>query len=155
NALSQVFKFAKQRAKEQGREIECCVATHSLINYAHWHIVSPESHTFNIPEADGVIAQVWTGTARTPTRYRGEMKERSFEAAYFEYGQAWAMCRASGKKVWFLHDPIEDNPNHTWADYKFNYEACVAASLLWSGVYRYEIAPWPDRVFNGKYPKPG
>lgn len=153
HALAEVFKFAKQRAREQGREIECHVPTHSLINYAHWRIVSPESHLMDIPECDGYIAQVWTGTARTPNRYRNVLKERTFEAAYFEYGSAWAMVRPTGRKVWFLHDPIEDNPNHTWADYEKNYEATVAASLLWPGVQHYEVMPWPDRVWTGQYPR--
>lgn len=153
DALAEVFRFAKQRAKEQGRDVECHVPTHSLINYAHWGIVSPMSRLMDIPEADGYIAQVWTGTARTPNRYRGKMRERTFEAAYFEYGQAIAMTRPTGRKVWFLHDPIEDNPNHTWADYKVNYEATVVASLLWPDVHRFEIVPWPNRVFEGQYPK--
>jgi len=153
NALAEVFRFAKQRAREQGREVECHVPTHSLINYAHWGIVSPESHLMDIPEMDGYIAQVWTGTARTPNRYKGEMRERTFEAAYYEYGQAWAMVRPTGRKLWFLHDPIEDNPNHTWADYKLNYEATVVASLLWPAVHRFEVVPWPNRVFEGQYPK--
>lgn len=153
NALAEVFRFAKQRAREQGRDIECHVPTHTLINYAHWRIVSPMSRLMDVSEADGYIAQVWTGTARTPNRYRGKMRERTFETAYFEYGQAIAMTRPTGRKVWFLHDPIEDNPNHTWADYKVNYEATVVASLLWPEVSRYEIVPWPNRVFEGKYPK--
>ncbi|MFM1921487.1 MAG: hypothetical protein RLZZ303_3121, partial [Candidatus Hydrogenedentota bacterium] len=153
NALAEVFRFAKERAREQGREVECHVPTHSLINYAHWGIVSPMSRLMDIPEADGYIAQVWTGTARTPNRYAGKMRERTFETAYFEYGQAIAMTRPTGRKVWFLHDPIEDNPNHTWADYKVNYEATVVASLLWPDVSRFEIVPWPNRVFEGQYPK--
>jgi hypothetical protein len=153
NALAEVFRFAKQRAREQGREIECHVPTHSLINYAHWGIVSPESHLMDLPEMDGYIAQVWTGTARTPNRYRRDTRERTFESAYFEYGQAWSMVRPTGRKVWFLHDPIEDNPNHTWADYKVNYEATVVASLLWPAVDRFEVVPWPNRVFEGQYPR--
>jgi hypothetical protein len=34
------------------------VATHSLINYAQWQIVSPESSLLNVG-ADEYIAQVW------------------------------------------------------------------------------------------------
>ena len=85
-ALAGVFQHAKAHAAANGRKIDCVVPTHSLINYAHWGIVSPESHLMDLPEMDGYIAQVWTGTARTPNRYRGKMKERTFEAAYFEYG---------------------------------------------------------------------
>lgn len=56
-------------------------------------------------------------------------------------------------EMWFLHDPIEDNPRHTWADYEQNYLATVTASLLHPGVSQYEVCPWPRRVFEGTYPK--
>jgi len=63
--LSQFFDFAQDHGKRQGRTIRCCVPTHSLINYANWRIVSPESSLIQV-DSDGYIAQVWTGTARTP-----------------------------------------------------------------------------------------
>jgi hypothetical protein len=152
-ALKEVFSFAKKRAAELGRTIECHVPTHSLINYSQWRIVSPESHLMDISECDGYIAQVWTGTARAHNMYRGEYKERTFENAYLEYGQMLGMVRPTGRKVWFLADPVEDNPNRSWSDYKRNYECTVIASLMWPEVSRYEVMPWPDRIFNGKYPK--
>ena len=86
DALRDVVRHVKTRAKEQGRQIECHVPTHSLINYAHWRIVSPESHLMDLEEMDGYVAQVWTGTARTPNLYRGVRKERTFETAFLEYG---------------------------------------------------------------------
>ena len=42
-ALAQIFDFAKGYGQEHGRTIRCYVPTHSLINYANWRIVSPES----------------------------------------------------------------------------------------------------------------
>ena len=152
-ALREVFVHAKRRAAEQGRAIECHVPTHSLINYAQWRIVSPESHLMDLPECDGYIAQVWTGTARSANIYRGVAKERTFETAYLEYGQMLGMVRPTGRKVWFLADPVEDNPNRSWNDYKKNYECTIIASLMWPEVSRYEVMPWPDRIFKGKYPK--
>ena len=152
-ALREVFAHAKRRAEEQGRKIECHVPTHSLINYAQWRIVSPESHLMDMRECDGYIAQVWTGTARCANSYRGVSKERTFETAYLEYGQALGMVRPTGRKVWFLADPVEDNPNRSWNDYKRNYECTIIASLMWPEVARYEVMPWPDRIFNGTYPK--
>jgi hypothetical protein len=151
NALREVFRHIKTRAKEKGIEIECHVPTHSLINYAQWRIVSPESHLMDLQEMDGYIAQVWTGTARTSNIYRGVRKERTFETAFLEYGQMLAMVKPTGRKVWFLADPIEDNPNRSWADYKRNYECTVIASLMWPEVHRFEVMPWPSRIFNGKY----
>jgi hypothetical protein len=62
------------------------------------------------------------------------------------------LVRASGRRVWYLNDPIEDNPNHSWNDYRRNWENTLTASLLQPEVWRYEIMPWPERIFNGKYP---
>jgi hypothetical protein len=54
--------------------------------------------------------------------------------------------------MWFLADPIEDNPRHDWDDYRTNYKATLIASLLQPHVWHYEICPWPSRMFLGKYP---
>jgi len=150
-ALTQIFDFVKAYNKEHGTHVRCYVPTHSLINYAHWRIVSPESSLLKVG-ADGYIAQVWTGTARTPNVYEGREKERTFETAFLEYGAMMNIVRASGGTVWFLNDPIEDNPNHDWGDYRRNWENTLTASLLQPEVWRYEIMPWPDRIFNGRYP---
>ncbi len=149
--LSQVFDFVKQYGKDNNRVIHCYVPTHSLVNYSHWRIVSPESSLLDVG-ADGYIAQVWTGTARTPNVYEGQLKERTFETAFLEYGAMQNLVRASGRRVWYLNDPIEDNPNHDWDDYRRNWENTLTASLLQPEVWRYEIMPWPDRIFNGRHP---
>ncbi|HEY2588248.1 MAG TPA: hypothetical protein VGI81_21065 [Tepidisphaeraceae bacterium] len=149
-ALSEVFDFVHRYAKEHGREIPCYVATHSLINYADWRIVSPESSLINVG-CDGYIAQVWTGTARTPNVYDGREGERTFDSAFLEYGAMQNLVRASGRRVWYLNDPIEDNPRHTWTDYRGNWESTLTASLLQPEVWRYEIMPWPQRIFYGRH----
>jgi hypothetical protein len=151
-ALGQVFDSVHAYEKRAGRPVKCYVATHSLLNYSQWRIVSPMSSLIDVG-CDGYIAQVWTGTARTPNYCSGVRKERTFETAFLEYGAMENLVRASGRRVWFLHDPVEDNPDHTWEDYRVNWESTVTASLLHSGVWRYEAMPWPDRVFNGTYPK--
>lgn len=150
-ALKQVFDAVKADNAKNGRKTRCYVATHSLVNYAHWGIVSPESSLLAVG-ANGFIAQVWTGTARTPNVYEGVLRERTFETAFLEYGSMVAATRGSQGRLWFLHDPVEDNPDHSWEDYRVNWECTVVASLLWPDVARYEIAPWPERVFHGRYP---
>ena len=92
-ALKQVFDFVKAENARTGRHVKCYVPTHSLINYAHWKIVSPESSLIEVG-ADGFIAQVWTGTARTPNVYRGVRRERTFETAFFEYGAMMNVVQA-------------------------------------------------------------
>jgi hypothetical protein len=152
-ALQQVFSHVQAYNQRTGRKVRCYVPTHSLINYAHWCIVSPQSSLAKLDGCDGYIAQVWTGTARTPNHFRGERKERTFETAFLEYGAMQNLVRATGRRVWYLNDPVEDNPRHDWTDYRRNWEATLTASLLQPEVWRYEVAPWPERVFGGRYPR--
>ena len=42
-ALKQIFDFVHDYNKQTGKHVRCYVPTHSLINYAQWNIVSPES----------------------------------------------------------------------------------------------------------------
>ena len=153
-ALSQVFSFVRDYGKKIGRVVPCYVATHSLISYAQIGIVSPESSLLNVG-CDGYIAQVWTGTARNPNVYQGVSRERTFEAGFLEYGAMQNLVRASGRRMWYLNDPVEDDPNHDWGDYQRNWESTLVASLLQPGVWRYEVMPWPQRPFEFKYVMPG
>jgi hypothetical protein len=154
-ALRQVFDHVQAFNHRTGRTVRCYVPTHSLLNYAHWRIVSPESSLARLDGCDGYIAQVWTGTARTPNLFRGKLRERTFETAFLEYGAMQNLVRATSRAVWYLNDPVEDNPNHDWEDYRVNWESTLVASLFQPEVWRYEVAPWPERVFGGRYPKKG
>jgi hypothetical protein len=152
-ALNFLFADIKQYAREKGvTDFKCYVPTHSLINYSHWHIVSPESLLLTIPDCDGIIGQIWTGTSRTATVYRGLSRQRTFEAGYCEYAACAGMVRGTGKRLWQLADPIEDNPNYCWDDYRLNWECTVAGSLLVPESDSFEITPWPLRVFMRDYP---
>jgi len=146
-ALAQVFDAVKGYGAARHRSIPCYVATHSLINYAQWDIVSPESSLLDVG-ADGYVAQVWTGTAREPNLYDGVLEQRTFETAFLEYGALDNIARSSGKPIWYLNDPIADNPRHSWTDYRANWESTLIASLLQPAVSRYEVLPWPDRIFG-------
>ncbi|MDU4697864.1 MAG: hypothetical protein E6Y08_18815 [Paenibacillus sp.] len=134
------------------RPLRFFVPTHSLINYTQWRIVSPESRLLDVPTVDGYIAQIWTGTSRTANVYEGQRAERTFETAFLEYGIMQELVRGTQRRMWFLHDPIEDDPKRTWADYRENYVKTLIASLLHPAVARYEVAPWPRRIFEGQYP---
>ncbi|HEV2696153.1 MAG TPA: hypothetical protein VG347_24915 [Verrucomicrobiae bacterium] len=152
-ALQQVFDYVQAYNQKTGRHVRCYVPTHSLLNYSQWCIVSPESSLANLKGCDGYIAQVWTGTSREPNRFRGEVRSRTFETAFLEYGAMQNLVSATGRSVWYLNDPIEDNANHDWTDYRRNWESTLVASLFQPEVSRYEVAPWPERVFGGYYPR--
>jgi hypothetical protein len=112
--------------------------------------VSPEASLAALPGMDGYIAQVWTGTSRTPTYFNGVLKERVFENAYLEYGSMVSMTEPTGRKIFFLTDPIEDRAR-TWDDYKKNYQATFIAQLMYPMVDSYEVMPWPTRIYLGEY----
>ncbi len=152
--LDRVGSAVKEYAKRKyNKNLRFYVPTHSLLNYTQWKIVSPEGKLADIPAVDGCIAQVWTGTSREKNWFNGELKERTFETAYLEYGVMQELVNGTDREMWFLHDPIEDNPIFDWTDYRNNYLCTVTASLLHPNINRYEICPWPSRVFTGKYPR--
>lgn len=149
-AIEDVFNYAKEYGKSKGMDVRCYVPTHSLVNYSQWSIVSPEASLASLPCVDGYIAQVWTGTSREPNYYQGIRKERVFETAFLEYGCMESMTAPTGRKMFFLTDPIEDWPRD-WEDYRRNYQATFTAQLLYPGIDNYEIMPWPERIYEGLY----
>ena len=149
-ALDEAFSYAKQYGREKGMNVRCYVPTHSLLNYSQWQIVSPEASLASLESCDGYIAQVWTGTSREPNYFNGKAKERVFETAFLEYGCMESMTRPTGRKMFFLTDPIEDRAKD-WEDYKRNYQATFTAQLLYPQIADYEVMPWPDRIYEGLY----
>jgi hypothetical protein len=149
-ALDEAFTYAKLYGQEKGMNIHCYVPTHSLLNYSQWQIVSPEASLASLESCDGYIAQVWTGTSREPNYFNGKAKERVFETAFLEYGCMESMTRPTGRKMFFLTDPIEDRAKD-WEDYKRNYQATFTAQLLYPQIADYEVMPWPDRIYEGLY----
>lgn len=149
-AIKDVSSYAKSYGKTKGLAIKVYIATHSLVNYSSWQIVSPEASLASLPGIDGYIAQVWTGTSREPTYFDGQKKERVFENAFLEYGSMVSMTAPTGRKMFFLTDPIEDWPRD-WSDYKLNYQATFTAKLLYPMVNNYEVMPWPERIYTRPY----
>ena len=149
-AIEEVSSFAKSYGKSKGMTVNVFIPTHSLINYSSWEIVSPEASLASLPSIDGYIAQVWTGTSRTPNYFNGQKAERVFENAFLEYGCMISMTAPTNRKVFLLTDPIEDGVRD-WADYKRNYEATYTAKMLYPTVDNYEVMPWPERIYTHPY----
>jgi hypothetical protein len=148
--LKEAFTYAKEYGKSKGINVRCYVATHSLLNYSTWQIVSPEASLASLPCVDGYIVQSWTGTAREPNYFNGIAKERPFETAFLEYDCMTSMTVPTGRKLFFENDPVED-VRRDWADYKRNYQTTFAAELFFPDIDNYEVMPWPDRIFDGQY----
>ncbi|HZL10359.1 MAG TPA: hypothetical protein VFC65_10205 [Prolixibacteraceae bacterium] len=149
-ALEEAFTYAKEYGKSKGMDVRCYVPTHSLLNYSLWNIVSPEASLASLSCVDGYIVQAWTGTSREPNYFNGIAKERAFETAFLEYGCMRSMTIPTNRKLWFENDPVEDT-RRDWADYKKNYETSFTSQLFYPDIDNYEVMPWPDRIFEGKY----
>ena len=79
-----------------------------------------------------------------PNTYQGRTAERTFETAYLEYGVMQELVRGTNRRMWFLHDPIEDNPRHDWTDYRLNYIRTlsgVAAASATCGTTKWPPGP--------------
>ena len=150
---SRAIARISRELKEYAPHLRFYVPTHSLVNYCQWKILSPEAELIGIPTVDGCIAQVWTGTSRCRNVYEGRLRERTFENAFLEYGVMQELVKGTGRRMWFLHDPIEDDPGYTWDNYRYNYEKTLVASLLHPLIHHYEVVTWPRRVFVGSYTK--
>ena len=155
-AIERVSQSLREYALvKYGRVLRFYVPTHSLLNYAQWKVMSPEGTLTDIPSLDGYKAQVWMGTSREANVFHGIYKERTFETAFLEYGVMQELVRGTGRTMWFDNDPIEDRPDYTWENYRQNYIETLMGSLLQPKINRFQICPWPRRIFSGdaKYPQ--
>ena len=98
-------------------DVKCYVPTHSLVNYSQWQIVSPEASLASLPCVDVTLLRCGPELRVSPNFFAVVKRERVFETAYLEYGSMESMTAPTGRKMFFLTDPIEDWPRD-WADYK-------------------------------------
>ncbi|MBQ6420704.1 MAG: hypothetical protein IJK02_06510 [Clostridia bacterium] len=149
-AIERVSQSLREYALvKYGRVLRFYVPTHSLLNYSQWKVMSPEGTLTDVPSLDGYKAQIWMGTSREANVYKGVYKERTFETAFLEYGVMQELVRGTGRTMWFDNDPIEDRPSYTWENYRYNYVQTLLGSLLQPKINRFQIAPWPRRIFTG------
>ncbi len=151
SALDKLFQYAREYALSIGKNIECYAAIQSLISLTHWGIVTPQSQIVNLPFCNGILAKVSTSTARTPNIFAGIRGERTFETALLEYGVFVNLAKGTDRQLIFMQDPVEDDEENSWEDYRENYESTVAASLFYPEVSRYLSLPWPKRIFTAQY----
>ncbi|MCA9416824.1 MAG: hypothetical protein KC917_11155, partial [Candidatus Omnitrophica bacterium] len=100
---------------------------------------------------DGFVGQVWTGPiAWSMSRSEGKKMTREddfFESAYLLYSYFANLSYGTGVPCFMLADPVEDDPQYQWEDYKDWYEKSLVTMLLFPWADHFEVMPWPDRVF--------
>jgi hypothetical protein len=142
--LTDIYQAARQADPQAKRFL----LAHSPLNYTAWGITFAHCAMLRTGLVDEMVAQVWTGTARSAVTHQGRTAERTFENGFLEYSSSWNLARGLNVRVWFLMDPLEDNPDRSMADYHDNYERTLAASLMFPEVTRFEVMPWPTRIFG-------
>lgn len=121
---------------------------HSPVNYFAWAFAFPFNEAVRKLKVDNVVAQVWTGTAQCAVNHEGIRKSRLFENAYLEYSSALNLVRGKGIPMWLLMDPLEDMPGRPMVEYFDGYKRTLAAALMFPETSRYEVMPWPSRIFG-------
>jgi len=144
----QLLQACYEGARSVDPTIPRFLLTHSPLNYTAWGIVFGHHDMISTGLVDSMVAQVWTGTARSAVVYQGMRRERTFENAYLEYASCLGLTRDTGIDLWFLMDPLEDNPDRSMADYQGNYVRTLVASLMFPQVSKFETMPWPSRIFG-------
>ena len=135
-------------AKAGNPKAEKWMLVHSPVNYFAWAVAFPFQQALQELKPDHLIAQVWTGTAQSAVSHRGIRRSRTFENAYLEYSSALHLVRDTGIKPWLLMDPLEDAPGRPMHEYFDHYRRTLAAALLFPETDRYEVMPWPTRIFG-------
>ncbi len=146
-AVDELLRFTREYGKQKGRDVRFFLPVHSAVSYASWNLVFPHAAASRLP-VDGLVAQVWTGPARTPVTYEGRAETRVFENSWMLYSYfANLMDGVTDRSLYFLADPAEDDPGFSWSQYEERYRSVVAASLFFPQARGYQVMPWPERVY--------
>jgi len=146
------LKLEKELAKTtKKKNAALVVPIHSIFGNISSSLSAPLGISVNTKGINGYIGQIWTGPIRWSLGNYISSEKSFFAAAYSLYDYFTQLTVGTDKKLWLLVDPVEDDPNHTWNEFKEWYEHCVTAMLLMSGIDSYEIMPWPDRIFLPGY----
>ncbi len=140
-------RAVERRARQLRRDVDFVLPVHSLYSNVAADLVAPLGTSAQIAGVDGYIGQVWTGPVNWALHHYDSPEESFFASAYLLYDYFVELTAGSGRKLWLLVDPVEDNPRHAWAEFEQWYRHCVVAKLLFPGVDAFEVMPWPERIF--------
>jgi len=133
--------------KAHSRAVDFVVPVHSLFSNKANQLTAPLGISLQNKEFDGYIGQVWTGPVQWCMQAYNAEEVSFFTTAFTLYDYFVQLVTGTGKKLWLLVDPVEDNPHHSWDDFRLWYQQCTAAMLMMREVNSYEVMPWPERIF--------
>ena len=139
----------KELAAAQNRSVRYILPIHSLLSNMAGGRIFSNVRSIGLENVDAWIAQVWTGPVLWAMGdLSGQRYDGFFESALSLYSTFAELCRGvDGRDMYFLVDPVEDDPNFSWDTYRLRYQMCVAAMLQYPWVDHYEVMPWPDRIY--------
>ena len=140
-----------ETSQQYGNDIDFVIPIHSIFGNIAAKLTAPLGMSVGTNDIDGYIGQIWTGPIRWALDNYSSSDESFFGSAYALYDFFTQLTIETDRKLWLLVDPVEDDPNHTWAEYLEWYEHSVAAMLFMPEVDSYEIMPWPERTFMPGY----
>ena len=143
----QLLEHVRNSPEAKQRRIAFVVPIHSLYSNIAAGLTAPLGTSCSLDGIDGYIGQIWTGPIRWAEANYGSEEKSFFTSAYALYDYFRQLTVASDKKLWLLVDPVEDDPNHTWAEFTRWYKTCTVAMLFMEDVDSYEVMPWPARIF--------
>lgn len=142
--LSEIYKLAQS----YDPTVKRFLLAHSPLNYTAIGIVFPHYKMLKTGLVDEVIDQTWSDMIRGPLKYAGVNKQRLVENAYLSYASAVGYAYGVVRNLWFVQDPLADNPSLSMDEYRREYEATVIGALFFPQVSQYEVMPWPVRIFG-------
>lgn len=142
-----LLERTRRYAQENDREVGFVLPIHAMYSNIAAQLVAPLGTSVGVDGIDGYIGQIWTGPVNWALAHYDAPDKTFFASAYVLYDYFTQLTVETDRTLWLLVDPVEDNPNHTWAEFAEWYKHCVVAMLLMDDVDSYEIMPWPDRIF--------
>lgn len=139
--------IVRNHARKRRRDVSFVLPVHGLYSNVASRLVAPLGTSLEIDHVDGYIGQVWTGPVNWALHHADVPDKQFFDSAYLLYDYFVSLTSGGDRKLWLLVDPVEDNPDHTWAEFEEWYRHCVTAMLMFPEVDAYEVMPWPDRIF--------
>lgn len=144
-------------AAGQGKRTTMLLPIHPLMSHATGRMTYASGRSLELAGKglDGFVGQVWTGPiAWGMSSAEGSPMSRYddfFESAYMMYSYFAHLVKGTSIPCYLLADPVEDDPQYTWDEYRRWYNQCLVAMLQFPWMKDFEVMPWPDRVFLPGY----
>ena len=141
-ALQQVFDYVQAYNQRTGRHVRCYVPTHSL---AQLRPVEHRQSRIQPRPAQRLRRLHRPSLDRHIARTQSLSRRKCVRAPLRPPSSNTAPCRISSAPPaapsGYLNDPIEDNPNHDWTDYRNNWESTPYGFVVPAGDFKIRSRP--------------